>query len=136
LSGALARLRHFFHDELLVPVGRQLALPLVVGTDHVATITSRLAVKYAGSLPLKLLAMPIAIPPIVEMLQRYQVHTTIPRISGSVGYSRKRCATCHTTTRRLRSVVQIGRNGPEVLPDVADFAADILPRLFEPLRTA
>jgi LysR family nod box-dependent transcriptional activator len=26
MSGALARLRHYFHDELLVPVGRQMAL--------------------------------------------------------------------------------------------------------------
>ena len=26
MSGALARLRHYFHDELLVPVGRQMVL--------------------------------------------------------------------------------------------------------------
>src|ERR671913_383642 len=29
MSGALARLRHYFHDELLVPVGRQMALTRV-----------------------------------------------------------------------------------------------------------
>jgi hypothetical protein len=55
-----------------------LAPQLVVGTDRVATITTRLAVKYAERLPLKLLPMPIAIPPMVEMLQWHQVHDHDP----------------------------------------------------------
>ena len=34
MSGALARLRHYFHDELLVPVGRQMALTPVADDDE------------------------------------------------------------------------------------------------------
>jgi LysR family transcriptional regulator, nod-box dependent transcriptional activator len=63
--------------EVSVPAF-SLAPQLVVGTERVATITTRLAVKYAETLPLKLLPMPIAIPPMVEMLQWHQVHDCDP----------------------------------------------------------
>jgi DNA-binding transcriptional LysR family regulator len=63
--------------EVSVPAF-SLAPQLVVGTDRVATITTRLAVKYAQLLPLKLLPLPIAIPPMVEMLQWHQVHDCDP----------------------------------------------------------
>jgi DNA-binding transcriptional LysR family regulator len=55
-----------------------LAPQLVVGTGRVATITTRLAVKCAETLPLKLVPMPIAIPPMVEMLQWHRVHDYDP----------------------------------------------------------
>jgi DNA-binding transcriptional LysR family regulator len=55
-----------------------LAPQLVVGTSRVATITTRLAVKCAEHLPLKLVPMPIAIPPMVEMLQWHTVHDYDP----------------------------------------------------------
>jgi len=63
--------------EISVPTF-SLAPQLVVGTGRVATITTRLAVKCAASLPLKLVPMPIAIPPMVEMLQWHKVHDYDP----------------------------------------------------------
>jgi DNA-binding transcriptional LysR family regulator len=63
--------------EISVPTFN-LAPQLVVGTGRVATITTRLAVKCAETLPLKLLPMPIAIPPMVEMLQWHKVHDYDP----------------------------------------------------------
>lgn len=55
-----------------------LAPRLVVGTDRVTTITTRLAVKYADILPLRLIPLPIAMPPMVEMLQWHRVHEFDP----------------------------------------------------------
>src|SRR6185295_9523449 len=63
--------------EISVPTF-SLAPQLVVGTGRVATITTRLAVKCAETLPLKLVPMPIAIPPMVEMLQWHKVHDYDP----------------------------------------------------------
>ncbi len=63
--------------EILVPTF-SLAPQLVVGTGRVTTITTRLAVKCAESLPLKLLPMPIAMPPMVEMLQWHKVNDYDP----------------------------------------------------------
>jgi LysR family transcriptional regulator, nod-box dependent transcriptional activator len=63
--------------EITVPTF-SLAPSLVVGTGRVATITTRLAVKCAKSLPLKLIPLPIAIPPMVEMLQWHKVHDYDP----------------------------------------------------------
>jgi DNA-binding transcriptional LysR family regulator len=51
---------------------------LVVGTAHVATVHTRLALEYATRLPLKLLLMPIPVPPIVEMVQWHRVHELDP----------------------------------------------------------
>jgi LysR family transcriptional regulator, nod-box dependent transcriptional activator len=63
--------------EISVPTF-SLAPQLVVGTGRVATITTRLAVKCAENLPLKLFPMPIAMPPMVEMLQWHKVHDYDP----------------------------------------------------------
>jgi len=63
--------------EISVPTF-SLAPQLVVGTGRVATITTRLAVKCAEKLPLKLVPIPIAIPPMVEMLQWHKVHDYDP----------------------------------------------------------
>jgi len=63
--------------EVSVPTF-SLAPQLVGGTGRVATITTRLAVKCAESLPLKLVPMPIAIPPMVEVLQWHKVHDYDP----------------------------------------------------------
>jgi LysR family transcriptional regulator, nod-box dependent transcriptional activator len=63
--------------EVSVPTF-SLAPQLVVGTGRVATITTRLAVKCAQRLPLKLVPMPIAMPPMVEMLQWHKVHDYDP----------------------------------------------------------
>jgi DNA-binding transcriptional LysR family regulator len=63
--------------EVVVPTF-SLAPRLVVGTDRVATITTRLAAKAAEILPLRLLPLPIAMPPMVEMLQWHKVHEYDP----------------------------------------------------------
>ena len=55
-----------------------LAPQLVVGTDRVTTITTRLAAKYAETLPLRLIPLPFEMPPMVEMLQWHQVHDYDP----------------------------------------------------------
>ena len=49
---------------------------LVVGTNRIATVATRLATKYARFLPLKLLLLPVAVPPMTEALQwhKYRDH--------------------------------------------------------------
>lgn len=59
--------------EISVPAF-SLAPRLVVGTDRVTTLTTRLATKYAEILPLRLLPLPIAMPPMIEMLQWHKVY--------------------------------------------------------------
>jgi len=51
-----------------------LAPQLVVGTDRITTITSRLALKYQAILPLKLVPLPIELPPLVELLHWHRAH--------------------------------------------------------------
>ncbi|MGA8872143.1 MAG: LysR family transcriptional regulator [Candidatus Acidiferrales bacterium] len=51
---------------------------LVVGTDRVATVATRLARKYAKFLPLKLLPLPVEIPPMIEVLQWHKYHDQDP----------------------------------------------------------
>ena len=63
--------------EISVPAF-SMAPQLVVGTDRVTTITTRLAAKYAKILPLRLLPLPIAMPPMVEMLQWHKVREDDP----------------------------------------------------------
>src|SRR4030095_11849334 len=63
--------------EVSVPTF-SLAPQLVVGTERATTITTRLAAKYAEIMPLKLIPLPIAIPPMVEMLQWHRVHEYDP----------------------------------------------------------
>jgi DNA-binding transcriptional LysR family regulator len=63
--------------EVSVPAF-SLAPQLVVGTDRVTTITTRLAARYAEVLPLRLLPLPIPMPPMVEMLQWHRIHEYDP----------------------------------------------------------
>jgi DNA-binding transcriptional LysR family regulator len=74
--------------EVSVPTF-SLAPQLVVGTDRIATITTRLAVKCAEILPLRLLPLPIAMPPMVEMLQWHRVHEYDPAHDWFRGLLRK-----------------------------------------------
>lgn len=55
-----------------------LAPQLVVGTDRIATITTRLALKYKEILPLKLVPLPIDLPPLVELLHWHRAHNQDP----------------------------------------------------------
>jgi LysR family transcriptional regulator, nod-box dependent transcriptional activator len=51
---------------------------LVVGTDRIATIATRLAKKYAKLLPLKLIPFPVAVPPMIEVLQWHKYRDQDP----------------------------------------------------------
>jgi hypothetical protein len=93
-------------------------------------------VKYAQLLPLKLLPLPIAIPPMVEMLQWHQVHDCDPANQWFVAYSRKPSAAYGTTMRRPLSAVRNGTGGPERVRTGADPAAGIRPRLLDRVRPA
>jgi hypothetical protein len=48
---------------------------LLVGTDRLALVTTRLAERYAGWLPLKLVPFPVKIPPLIELLQWHKAHS-------------------------------------------------------------
>lgn len=51
---------------------------LVVGTNRIATVGTRLAKKYAQFLPLKLIPLPIEVPPMTEVLQWHKYHNQDP----------------------------------------------------------
>lgn len=51
---------------------------LVVGTDRIATVATRLAKKYARFLPLRLIPLPFALPPMGEILQWHKYHDQDP----------------------------------------------------------
>ena len=46
--------------------------------DRIATITTRLALRYAEILPIKLVPLPIEIPPLVEVLHWHRAHNQDP----------------------------------------------------------
>ena len=74
---ALRRLNHKRTVEVVTPAF-DLAPQFVVGTDRITTVPTRLACKYAQFLPLKLLPLPIDVPPLVEKLQWHRAHTQDP----------------------------------------------------------
>ena len=76
-ENVLRRLNHKRTVEVVTPAF-DLAPQLVVGTDRIATVPTRLACKYAQFLPLKLLPLPINVPPIIEKLQWHRVHSQDP----------------------------------------------------------
>ncbi len=51
---------------------------LVVGTDRIATLATRLARKYEKKLPIKVLPVPVDIPPMIEVLQWHRAHDQDP----------------------------------------------------------
>ena len=51
---------------------------LVVGTDRIATVATRLAKKYATFLSLKLVPLPFELPPMIEVLQWHKYHDQDP----------------------------------------------------------
>jgi LysR family nod box-dependent transcriptional activator len=73
----LRRLNHKRTVEVVTPAF-DLAPQLVVGTDRIATVPTRLACKYAQFLPLKLLPLPINVAPLVEKLQWHRAHSQDP----------------------------------------------------------
>ena len=73
----LRRSKHRRRIEISTP-SFFLAPQLVVGTDRIATITTRLALKYVQNLPIKLVPLPIEIPPLVEVLHWHRAHDQDP----------------------------------------------------------
>ena len=73
----LRRLHHKRTIEVVTPTF-DLAPQLVVGTNRIATVPTRLACKYSKFLPLKLLPLPIDVSPLVEKLQWHRAHTQDP----------------------------------------------------------
>jgi len=69
----LRQLKHRRRAEVTAP-GFDMAPHLVVGTDRIALLTTRLAVKYAELLPLRLVPFPVRIPPLVEVLQWHKAY--------------------------------------------------------------
>ena len=51
---------------------------LVVGTNRIATVATRLANKYAKFLPIKLIPLPVEVPPMTEVLQWHKYHDKDP----------------------------------------------------------
>ena len=62
----------------VVTASFDLAPQLVIGTERIATVPARLARKYADLLPIRLLPVPVDIPPIVEVLQWHRAHDRDP----------------------------------------------------------
>ena len=76
-EGILRSLKHKRTIEVVTP-SFDLAPQLVVGTERIATVPTRLACKYARLLSIKLLAVPIDIPPMIEVLQWHRAHDHDP----------------------------------------------------------
>ena len=119
----LRTLKYKRRIEVTTP-GFDLAPHLVVGTDRIALLTTRLAAKYAQLLPLRLVPFPVRIPPLVEVLQWHKAHSQnsahmwfrtqikdvasrMPSPAATVEASRRRHAQPRHTTRRTP-----GRRGP------------------------
>jgi DNA-binding transcriptional LysR family regulator len=73
----LRGMNHHRRIEVVTP-SFDLAPHLVVGTERIATVATRLAVKYAGLLPIKHVPMPIEMPPMIEILQWHRAHDHDP----------------------------------------------------------
>ncbi len=73
----LRSMNHKRRIEVVTP-SFDLAPQLVVGTERIATVPTRLANKYASWLPIRLLPVPIEIPPMVETVQWHQAHDRDP----------------------------------------------------------
>jgi DNA-binding transcriptional LysR family regulator len=55
-----------------------LAPELVVGTERIATVPTRLARKYARILPIKIVPLPVDMPPFIESMQWHRAHDQDP----------------------------------------------------------
>jgi DNA-binding transcriptional LysR family regulator len=73
----LRRFKHRRRVEVSVP-SFSLASHLVVGTDRIATVKTRLALNYQRVLPIRLLPLPFHLPPAVETLQWHRVREHHP----------------------------------------------------------
>jgi len=73
----LRDLKHRRHVEV-VTTSFEVVPQLVVGTERIATMATRLARKYAKGLPIRVLTVPVEIPPMIEVLQWHRAHDQDP----------------------------------------------------------
>jgi len=74
---ALRAMNYRRNIEVVTP-SFDLAPQLVIGTERIATVATKLARKYERLLPIKLLPVPIDIPPMIEVLQWHRAHNQDP----------------------------------------------------------
>jgi LysR family transcriptional regulator, nod-box dependent transcriptional activator len=74
---ALRAMNYRRNIEVVTP-SFDMAPQLVLGTERIATVATKLARKYARLLPIKLLPVPIDIPPMIEVLQWHRAHDQDP----------------------------------------------------------
>lgn len=77
---------------------------LVVGTDRIATVATRLARKYAKFLPLKLIPLPVEVPRMTEVLQWHKYHDQDPAYDWLRGELRRQAGQlfeARTSSNRL-----------------------------------
>jgi len=112
----LRGMNHHRRIEVVTP-SFDLAPHLVVGTARIATVATRLAVKYARRLPIKLVPVPIKMPPLVEMLQWHRAHDHDPAHIWLRAQMRKAVLALapleELTARRPRE-----QRGPRLLPSI------------------
>jgi LysR family nod box-dependent transcriptional activator len=65
---------------------------LIVGTNRIATVATRLANKYAKFLPLKQVPVPVEVPPMTEVLQWHKYHDKDPAYIWLRGVLREQAA--------------------------------------------
>lgn len=65
---------------------------LVVGTNRIATVATRLARKYARFLPLRLIPLPVEVPAMTEVLQWHKYHDQDPAYTWLRGILREQAA--------------------------------------------
>jgi len=85
---ALRRFNYRRRVELTVP-SFHLAPSLIVGTERIATVKTRLALKSQSVLPIRLLPLPFEMAPVVETLQWHSIHDHDPLNKGSAACYRK-----------------------------------------------
>ena len=69
--GVKRRIEVAVHSFSMIP-------PMLLGTERIATMHARLARHFAKSMPLRIIELPVPIPPFTEAIQWPAVHNTDP----------------------------------------------------------
>jgi LysR family nod box-dependent transcriptional activator len=124
----LRGMNHHRRVEVVTP-SFDLAPHLVVGTERIATVATRLAVKYATLLPIKLVPVPIDMPPMAELLQWHRAHDHDPAHMWLRAQMREAVAALAPT--EIPAAPHLREQGA-----AADHREPRRPRLLPPLQTA
>lgn len=112
----LRGMNHHRRIEVVTP-SFDLAPHLVVGTERIATVATRLAMKYARVLPIKLVAVPLEMPPMIEMLQWHRAHDHDPAHIWLRTQMREAVAAL-APPEASRHRAARDRRGPRLLPSI------------------